>query len=306
MTLEVRVHRKTRHAVGKSRSGKLSAEGSALDRVRNGMLRRKRPTVCILSNHPVVLEQLHDAIDKNCFSVFWERLKPFSQSRDDVFVLPRSPLCVLDALGPKPATAAVVQQILQAYPDACILLVADKDAEGDCFDLLLLGARGLLSYKEAPEHLTEALKCVADGGFWLSPLRLSRFIDSFLGRCHSKQPAVTSLSLSRRENEILERLFQDFSNKEIANELNISERTVKFHVSNLLQKFGVHGRRELILSFGPLASTGLLGGYYRQELVERGNLAGHPRGKSRFLPARKDEEEILSGAHTPRPAYSVS
>lgn len=298
------MQRKNRQMGEKSKSPRVGANGTALDRVRRGIhLRRRRPTVCVLSNHPVVLEQLNDAIDKSHFRVFWERLRPFSQVRNDGFVLPRAPLCVLDALGPKPATAAVVQQILHAYPDARVLLVADKEAESDCFDLLLLGARGLLSYEEASAHLTEALICLTKGGFWLSPLRLSRFIDSFLGRCHSKQPAITTLS--RRENEILEKLFQDFSNKEIANELNISERTVKFHVSNLLQKFRVHGRRELILSYGPLAPTGLLGGYHKQELVERVTFPGVSHGKPRFLP-EKDKEEILAGSQGQRPAYSVS
>jgi DNA-binding NarL/FixJ family response regulator len=287
-----------------SKSTKPNSAGTALDRVRKGIrLRRRRPIVCVLSNHPIVLEQLNQAIDKARFRVFEERLKPFSQGREEQLALPDSPLYVLDALGPKPATAAVVQQILHACPDARLLLIADKDAEGDCFDLLLLGARGLLSYEETAESLTEALTCVANGGFWLSPLRLSRFVDSFLGRCHSKHPAVSTLS--RRENEILERVFQDFSNKEIANELNISERTVKFHVSNLLQKFRVRGRRELILSYGPLAFTGLLGRYRQKELAEPGSFATNSPHKSRFLPTEKHEKEVLTG-QIQRPAYSVS
>jgi two-component system nitrate/nitrite response regulator NarL len=295
------VQRKNRHVVEKSRSPQPSAAGSALERVRNGFrLRQRRPTVCVLSNHPVVLDHLDRAVKKKEFRVVSERLKQFSTG-GAFLELPQAPLCVLDALGPKPATAGILQQILQAYPEASILLVSEKDAEEDCFDLLLLGARGLLSYEEASEHLTEALKCIAKGGFWLSPLRLSRFVNAFLGRYFSsKQSAVSTLS--RRENEILERLFQDFSNKEIANELNISERTVKFHVSNLLQKFRVHGRRELILSYRPLTPTSLSGGYRGE------SFAGHSQGKSRFLPPAKDEveEEILSGPVSPKPAYSVS
>jgi DNA-binding NarL/FixJ family response regulator len=253
-----------------------------------------------------VLEHLDGAISKTEFRVMWERLKPFSPGGGTV-ELPQAPLCVLDALGPKPTTAAIIQQILQAYPEASILLVAEKDAEDDCFDLLLSGARGLLSYEEASLHLTEALACLAKGGFWLSPLRLSRFVNSFLARYFSsKQSAISTLS--RRENEILGKLFQDFSNKEIANELNISERTVKFHVSNLLQKFRVHGRRELILSYRPLTPTGLSGGYRREEPAEQESFAGNSNGKSRFLSPAKDEveEEILSGPVSPKPAYSVS
>jgi len=57
--------------------------------------------------------------------------------------------------------------------------------------------------------------------------------------------AVTNLS--RREQEVLDALLENLANKEIASRLNIAERTVKFHVSNLLSKFGVRRRADLIL-----------------------------------------------------------
>jgi DNA-binding NarL/FixJ family response regulator len=53
--------------------------------------------------------------------------------------------------------------------------------------------------------------------------------------------------LSRREQEVLSSLLENLANKEVAERLHISERTVKFHVSNLLAKFGVRRRADLIL-----------------------------------------------------------
>ena len=53
--------------------------------------------------------------------------------------------------------------------------------------------------------------------------------------------------LSRREQEVLNSLLENLANKEIGDRLHISERTVKFHVSNLLSKFGVRRRADLIL-----------------------------------------------------------
>ncbi len=53
--------------------------------------------------------------------------------------------------------------------------------------------------------------------------------------------------LSRREKEVMEALLENLSNKEIASKLNMSERTAKFHVSNLLAKYGVRRRADLIL-----------------------------------------------------------
>ncbi|HUL33517.1 MAG TPA: LuxR C-terminal-related transcriptional regulator [Candidatus Eisenbacteria bacterium] len=58
--------------------------------------------------------------------------------------------------------------------------------------------------------------------------------------------AKCAVRLTRREEEVLDGILRSLANKEIANELNLSERTVKFHVSSLLAKFKVRGRLELM------------------------------------------------------------
>ena len=87
---------------------------------------------------------------------------------------------------------------------------------------------------------------MARGGFWVPRELLSRFVDSLLqtgAARHTLHPA----GLSSRENDVLDCLLENLSNKEIGSRLSISERTVKFHVSNLLGKFGVQRRADLIL-----------------------------------------------------------
>ena len=56
----------------------------------------------------------------------------------------------------------------------------------------------------------------------------------------------SAVKLTRREEEVLDGILRSLANKEIASELNLSERTVKFHVSSLLSKFKVHSRMELM------------------------------------------------------------
>jgi DNA-binding CsgD family transcriptional regulator len=56
----------------------------------------------------------------------------------------------------------------------------------------------------------------------------------------------SQVQLTRREQEVLAGLMKSLANKEIASDLNLSERTVKFHVSSLLAKFRVRGRMELV------------------------------------------------------------
>jgi DNA-binding NarL/FixJ family response regulator len=73
-------------------------------------------------------------------------------------------------------------------------------------------------------------------------------VDSILSSTHGRRLRVDSPSeLSRREQEVLSSLLENLANKEVAERLHISERTVKFHVSNLLAKFGVRRRADLIL-----------------------------------------------------------
>jgi DNA-binding NarL/FixJ family response regulator len=77
---------------------------------------------------------------------------------------------------------------------------------------------------------------------------LSEFVDSILNSTRGRRLKVeTATELSRREQEVLDALLENLANKEIASRFNISERTVKFHVSNLLSKFGVRRRADLIL-----------------------------------------------------------
>jgi DNA-binding NarL/FixJ family response regulator len=95
--------------------------------------------------------------------------------------------------------------------------------------------------------LPKAVRAVATGGYWVARSVLSRFVESVLKDVHGRRPAGGPSRLSQREQQVLDSLLENLSNKEIASKLNISERTVKFHVSNLLAKFGVQRRADLIV-----------------------------------------------------------
>ena len=87
----------------------------------------------------------------------------------------------------------------------------------------------------------------SNGGFWVPRSVLSGFVDSILTSQGRRLKTDTVTNLSRREQEVLDSLLENLSNKEIASKLNIAERTVRSHVSNLLNKFGVRRRADLIL-----------------------------------------------------------
>ncbi|MGB6545874.1 MAG: response regulator transcription factor [Candidatus Acidiferrales bacterium] len=163
-------------------------------------------------------------------------------------MVPRATVYVVDANMARPATGALIANILEKNPGARVLVVAEKFSAQEAHSLLRLGAKGLLTYTEAQDQLAGAVSQAQDGGFWVPRAVLAGFVESVLTGAASRRIRAEGYSdLSRREQEVLDALLENQANKEIANHLNISERTVKFHVSNLLSKFGVRRRADLIL-----------------------------------------------------------
>ena len=117
-----------------------------------------------------------------------------------------------------------------------ILLIHSLSPE-DEIRLLCLGVRGIVPIANLENELTPAVESVLSKRLWIPRNTLNEYI---LQRDGSVDP---SPKFTRREQQIVACLMEDFSNKEIGQTLEISPRTVKFHVSNILQKFHVKNRR---------------------------------------------------------------
>jgi DNA-binding NarL/FixJ family response regulator len=204
--------------------------------------------VCLLSPHPMVLDEFHRLLEDSGFQIVSKQLDSMLAPDLRSLEVPKASVYVVDAHAARQATGALLGNILDRFAAARLLVVGDKLKEADCYAMLRQGVKGILNYAEAREQLPRALPLVAAGGFWVPRTVLSRFVDSILTatqgrRLRSDSPA----ELSRREQEVLNGLLENLANKEVADRLHISERTVKFHVSNLLAKFGVRRRADLIL-----------------------------------------------------------
>jgi len=214
-------------------------------------VRKDTPTrkvrLCLLSSHPLVLAEWERLLAPAGFDLQVRRLESTLAAGRERFSLPGVEVFVTDAHGPRQVTEVLVAGIQEQYPRARQVVVAEKFSEAQAFSLLRLGAKGLLSYDDVHEKLPLAVRIVAGGGFWVPRDLLSRFIDSNLGPRRGRYVQPSPANLSPREREALDALLENLSNKEIAGKLHISERTVKFHISSLLNKFGVRRRIDLIL-----------------------------------------------------------
>jgi len=204
--------------------------------------------ICILSPHPLVLAEFSRILSAPAFQAVTRHLDSMLGPDLRRLVLPRTPIYIVDAHASQPATAALIANIAERSPASKLLIVAEKFSPTQSHDLLRLGAKGLLTYEEARQQLPRALPLVAGGGFWVPRSLLSEFVDTVVSNTRGPRLKVDGVAeLSRREQEVLDALLENLANKEIASRFNISERTVKFHVSNLLSKFGVRRRADLIL-----------------------------------------------------------
>ena|ERR1700680_596789 len=204
--------------------------------------------VCLLSPHPMVLDEFHRLLKDSGFQISSKQLESMLAPDLRNFEVPRAAVYVIDAHAARQATGALLGNILDQDENARLLVVGDQLKEADCFALLRQGVKGILNYAEAREQLPRALLGVAGGGFWVPRNVLSSFVDTILKSPQGRRMRTNSpTELSKREQEVLSGLLENLANKELADRLHISERTVKFHVSNLLSKFGVRRRADLIL-----------------------------------------------------------
>jgi two-component system nitrate/nitrite response regulator NarL len=113
-----------------------------------------------------------------------------------------------------------------------------------------LGAMGVVLKEEAAHVLLDAIQKVHAGEVWLDPSMVASMLGELSRPRQAEEPnpeAARIASLSERECEIIALLCQGMANKQVANELSISEVTVRYHLSNIYQKLGVEGRLELVI-----------------------------------------------------------
>ena len=204
--------------------------------------------------HPLVLPQFEQLISDNGYRLLARRLEANRIPNFENLPVPRAAVQIVEAHQHLAATEAVITGIHARQPAARIIVLAERFNDPMAFAALRIGVKGLLTYSEALRTLPQALETVISGGLWVGRALLSRFVDAALCTVPLKVYATGLEGLTRRERQVLEAVLDNLSNKEIARRLQMSVRTAKFHVSNLLVKHGVRRRADLL--FRALQSTG--------------------------------------------------
>jgi DNA-binding NarL/FixJ family response regulator len=181
-----------------------------------------------------------------------EGIEVVAEAADGVEAIEQVPgvgpdVMLLDLRMPRKNGLEVLKELHEtgALPPTIILTTFDEDEL--VLDGIRTGARGYLLKDVSLEELVDAVRAVADGQTMIKPAVTERLLAG-LGR---SRLGFSSLDrpdpLTERETEILRLMAGGYSNKEIANALNVAEGTVKNHVSSILSKLGVRDRTRAVL-----------------------------------------------------------
>ncbi len=207
---------------------------------------RSRRKVFLFCSHPVAQQQFLRLLKRSDLNLVLchEWLIPEVGVQD--FDAERPCLVIVDG-NDMIATLEFIRMLRLEQRNVNLLVLLPKLEDPVTSPLLRLGVKGVLSYQQAPRELARAASQVDSGMYWVPRELLTRFVESILPEVSGCKSLDSVTDVSRREREVLDLLLDNLCNKEIASKLFISERTVKFHVSNLLSKFGVQRRADLIV-----------------------------------------------------------
>lgn len=143
----------------------------------------------------------------------------------------------------------VTRRLREELPETRVLVLTVHDEDHYVFTLIQAGASGYLLKNAAGDDLVNAIRTVVSGKPWLQPEIAQRLMAFAGGRPTAQRSGLDGLiePLTSRELEVLRLLAGAASNREIAERLSISPRTVETHLANIYGKLSVRGRTEAML-----------------------------------------------------------
>jgi DNA-binding NarL/FixJ family response regulator len=195
--------------------------------------------ILIADDHPIVREGLSAVLETQPDFEIVGQAASGAQAVERAALL-HPDVTLLDLELPELDGVAALRAIRAAEPAARVIIFTAFDTDERILSAVQAGAQGYLLKGAPRDELFQAIRVVHSGGSLLQPVVAARLL-----RQVSATPALPE-PLTERELEVLRLLARGRQNKEIAGELVISERTVKFHVSAILAKLDVGNRTEAV------------------------------------------------------------
>ena len=150
----------------------------------------------------------------------------------------------MDGMSGIEATVAIKRE----FPEAKNIVVTMHGEDEIFHEALRAGVSGYVLKEAASEELVAAVGVVAKGGYYITPELTKRLVGRFLKLSPSPEDGYDYSALTERELEVLRMIGEGMTNREIAEELHLTVRTVQTHRTHIMQKLDLHSRAELMRS----------------------------------------------------------
>ncbi|MDP9313256.1 MAG: response regulator transcription factor [Chloroflexota bacterium] len=196
--------------------------------------------IVLADDHPIVREGLASVLETQPDFEVVGQANDGAEAVDVVLAL-KPDVVLLDLEMPHLDGVQALRAMRSSAPSTKALVFTAFDTDERIISAVQAGARGYLLKGAPRDELFGAIRIVANGGSTLQPVVAAKLMERMTSPQH-----VPTEALTEREQEVLALLAQGLPNKEIAGQLVISERTVKFHVSAILAKLGAGNRTEAV------------------------------------------------------------
>lgn len=150
---------------------------------------------------------------------------------------------LMDIQMPEMDGIEATRQIKSAKPEATIVILTMHEEEQFLFEAIKAGAIGYLLKSRAPQELIQVIEAASEGLSLLQPSMASKLLHEFSQVSQREEEKTnTYAELTTREREVLGLIAKGMTNKEIAKQLFISDKTVKNHLSNIFEKLHINDR----------------------------------------------------------------
>ncbi len=155
-------------------------------------------------------------------------------------------IVVMDVTMPEMDGIEATRRIKDETPNVAVLAVTIHEGPDYFFQMLQAGSSGYVPKRAAPEDLLRAIHTVAEGNVFLEPGIAKDLVADYLQRVEDGAEQDSYDGLTERECEVLTSIAEGGTNREIAEELGISIKTVERHNENIMRKLNLHTRTELV------------------------------------------------------------
>jgi len=153
---------------------------------------------------------------------------------------------LMDVSMPDMDGVEATRRLKEEAPGINVLALTVHEEEAYFFEMLTAGASGYVPKRASPQILLTAISIVAKGEIFLHPAVAGALVQEYLQEGRSGAEKRVYDGLTPRQREVLTLIAEGLSNQEIAQELDISVRTVERHRENIMKRLNLHSRVELV------------------------------------------------------------